>query len=176
MVSWLLPIIDAVTGLRSREPGITRGEVWLEALRIVNARRDYYGRLFWQLPTITVSATILFLGSVSGKGAGTPAWAFLISAVFLWAVARVAHSIKKGQDSLEGDIARIDREITRMLGDGVSTGFPVGNKRGSRLAVVRMIDVAAVGLLATGIWKLVTDPHLLSAARGAWGLIMVGSV
>ena len=39
------------------DAGITRGEVWLEALKIVNARRDYYGRLFWQLPTITVSAT-----------------------------------------------------------------------------------------------------------------------
>jgi hypothetical protein len=135
------------------DAGITRGEVWLEALKIVNARRDYYGRLFWQLPTITVSATILFLGAVSDKAAGPPWWALALSGLFLTCIARVAHSIKKGQDSLERDIARIDREITALLGDGVSSKFPMGNKWGSRLAVVTLIYLAAAGLLLGGLWE-----------------------
>jgi hypothetical protein len=128
-------------------------DVLLEQYRIIESRRSYFGKLFWQLPGFFIAVFVGFIG-LSDKELSRPKTTYFIGGSIFLLIAWIAQRLRLSQDECERSLEDIERRFTAVGIDGLLK-LPHSKKYGARTAVVIALVVWASVLLLMSIpWSV----------------------
>lgn len=122
----------------------------------MEARRNYFGNIFWRMPGLTIGVLVVFIGLLSRQDAIIH-WGFFLSAgVAMFLLSGVAERLKQAQDEAETIIDEIDGRIRSILGEkpaGVDyVSLPRGRPRGARHTIVMGFRLSGWSFILIAAW------------------------
>src|SRR5713226_688361 len=105
-------------------------DLLLEQYKILEKRRNYLGRIFWQLPTFSVGIFALVISLISREGAGLLI-PFCISGLLFFFVAWMARRLQENQDECELKLVELEDKFRKDISLQLIS-LPVSRKYGAR--------------------------------------------
>jgi hypothetical protein len=121
---------------------------------LVEDRRTYFGKLFWQLPGFFIAVFVAFIG-VADKGESISLrTACLAGGIVFILISWIAYRLRVSQDECEKILETIEKSVSRAGLSG-SVQLPRSKRYGARMAVIAALVVSgAVLLFISRFWSL----------------------
>lgn len=143
----------------------------VEKLKLMEARRNYFGNIFWRMPGLTIGVLVVFIGLLSRQDAIIHWGFFLAAGIAMFLLSGVAERLKQAQDEAEAVIDEIDRRIRKVLGDnpaGVDfVSLPKGKPKGARHTIVMGFRLSGWSFLVIAAWFAKEELSGIWSALGA---------
>ncbi|HXN98683.1 MAG TPA: hypothetical protein VN881_06380 [Candidatus Acidoferrales bacterium] len=134
---------------RKLHPGagakIATEDLLIEQYRILESRRNYFGRLFWQLPAFIVTILTLVISRVAEKRSIELAIVLFMSALLLFLAAWIAYRLLKSQEECELLLGKLEERFRREL-NLKPMSLPYSHKIGARFWTLICLVVFAIML------------------------------
>ena len=132
----------------------------IEQYKMVEKRRAYFGRMFWQIPGLFVAIFAGFLGLINqGQPRALKLTCFVGGAIF-FLISWIAHRHRASQDECERLLSQIEDRI-RALGLQAIICLPRSKRYGARTAVVAALLTCGFVLMLFAILQ----PEALNQPR-----------
>ena len=118
--------------------------ILIEQYKLIENRRNYCGRLFWQLPSLFIACIVFFISLFARENLAALKSASVIVGIIFLLIAQIAHRLRKSQDECESLLEKLETKI-RKEGFEDIISLPKSRKRGARFATI--ITFIVLGIL-----------------------------
>jgi hypothetical protein len=129
----------------------------IEQYKLLESRRDSFGRQFMQIIGFFIALLALLIGLFGKEQARILAAILSFSAVALAVIAYLGYRLGKRQNDSERVMAEIEERLTREFG-GPIVNLPKGASRiGARAVIVAALVLGSSVLFIIAVWILLTN-------------------
>lgn len=125
-------------------------DVLMEQFRMLEERRNYFGKLFWQLPGFFVGVFAVFIGLADKSHSRMLQTSYFVGGLILLLISWIAHRLRASQDECERLIHQIEAKLNAAgLGSGIP--MPRSYRVGARLVTVGALVISGVALIVVSL-------------------------
>jgi hypothetical protein len=135
---------------RGGDGKIATEDLLIEQYRILESRRNYFGRLFWQLPAFIVTILTLVISRVADTRSVELAIVLFMSALLLLLAAYIAYRLLKSQEECELMLGKVEERFRHEL-KLTPMSLPYSHKIGARFWTLICLVVFAIMLAAFAV-------------------------
>lgn len=129
-------------------------DLLMEQYRMLEERRTYFGKLFWQLPGFFVGVFAVFIGLADASHTRMLRISYFVGGAIMLLIAWIAYRLKASQDECERIIAQVEEKFrSEGLDNGIT--LPRSYRVGARAITLLALILSGVALMVVSVtWNV----------------------
>ena len=127
----------------------------MEQYKIVEGRRSFFGKLFWQLPSFFIAVFAIFVSIADKDKPHLYRIIYLLGGAIFLLISWIAHRLRRSQDECEQILAEIEKNFLEEEEIKNIISLPLSRKYGARTAIIIALVATGLSLLFVGFKSLV---------------------
>lgn len=132
-----------------------RKSLLVEQYKIMEERRNFFGKLFWQVPSFFIAVFAILVSIVDKDSPRQFKVISLLGGAIFLLISWMAHRLRVSQDECERVLAEIERKFDEEKIENI-VSLPLSRKYGARTAIIIALIVSGISLLIAGFRTLVS--------------------
>lgn len=132
-----------------------RKTLLMEQYKIIEGRRSFYGKLFWQLPSFFIAVFAIFVSTADKDKPYLFRAIYLLSGAIFLLISWIAYRLRRSQDECEAILEKIENKFVeeKILEEKRENRISLPHSRkvfGARTATIIALVVSGLSLLFVG--------------------------